>query len=83
MKALWLLLGNDTRRLLRSPLLLAAFVVYPLVIALLVGLVVRYAGERPRVGLVDRAGLPRTIVIGERNFDLRHLFEEAAEVELV
>jgi len=83
MKALWLLLGNDARRLLRSPLLLAAFVVYPLVIALLVGLVVRYAGERPRVGLVDRAGLPRTIVIGERDFDLKHLFEEAAEVELV
>ncbi len=83
MKALWLLLGNDARRLLRSPLLLAAFVVYPLVIALLVGLVVRYAGERPRVGLVDRAGLPRTIVIGERHFDLKHLFEEAAEVELV
>ena len=83
MKTVWLLLGNDARRLLRSPLLLAAFVVYPLVIALLVGLVVRYAGERPRVGLVDRAGLPRTIVIGERDFDLKRLFEEAAEVELV
>jgi ABC-2 type transport system permease protein len=78
-----LLLQNDARRLLRSPVLLGALVVYPLVIALLVGLVVRYAGERPRVGLVDRAGLPRAIVIGERSFDLKRLFEEAAEVELV
>jgi ABC-2 type transport system permease protein len=83
MRPALLLLGNDVRRLLRSPLLVAGLVVYPLVIALLVGLVVRYAGERPRVGLVDRAQLPRTIVIGERRFDLKRLFEEAAEVELV
>ena len=83
MRTIRLLLANDARRLLRSPLVLAAFVVYPLVIALLVGLVVRYAGERPRVGLVDRAGLPRTIFIGDRDFDLVRLFEEAAEVELV
>jgi ABC-2 type transport system permease protein len=82
-KAARLLLANDARRLLRSPLLVAALVVYPLVIALLVGLVVRYAGERPRVGLVERAQLPRTIVVGERSFDLKRLFEEAAEVELV
>lgn len=74
---------NDARRLSRSPLLLAALVIYPLVIALLVGLVVRYAGERPRVGLVDHAGLPQAIVLGERSFDLKRLFEEAAEVELV
>ncbi len=83
MRPLLLLLANDVRRLLRSPLLAAALVVYPLVIALLVGLVVRYAGERPRVGLVDRAGLPQAIVLGERRFDLKRLFERAAEVELV
>jgi ABC-2 type transport system permease protein len=83
MRPIRLLLANDARRLLRSPLLVAALVVYPLVIALLVGLVVRYVGERPRVGLVDRAGLPRSIVLGERRFDLERLFEEAAEVELV
>jgi ABC-2 type transport system permease protein len=82
-RPLRLLLANDARRLRRSPLLVAALVVYPLVIAVLVGLVVRYAGERPSVGLVDRAGLPRSIVLGERRFDLKRLFEEAAEVELV
>jgi hypothetical protein len=64
MRSLALLLGKDLRRLVRSPLLLAALVVYPLLVALLVGLVVRYAGERPRVALVDRAGLPRSISLG-------------------
>jgi hypothetical protein len=80
---LLLLLGKDARRLSRSPLLLVALVVYPLLIALLLGLVVRYAGARPRVALVDQAGLPSTIVIGDEQFDLRALFEEAGEVELV
>lgn len=83
MRPLGLLLGKDLRRLARSPLLLAALVVYPLLVALLVGLVVRYAGERPRVALVDRAGLPRTIVLGSRSFDLQQLFEDASEVDLV
>lgn len=83
MSALALLLVKDLRRLARSPLLLAALVVYPLLIALLVGLVVRYAGERPRVALVDRANLPQTILLGDRRFDLKQLFEDASEVDLV
>jgi hypothetical protein len=82
-RKLGLLLGMDARRLARSPLLLVALVVYPLLIALLLGLVVRYAGERPRVALVDRAGLPSSIVIGDQRFDLRTLFEQAAQVDLV
>jgi len=48
-----------------------------------VGLVVRYAGERPRVALVDQAGLPRSILLGDRRFDLEQLFENASEVDLV
>jgi len=81
--SLALLLGKDLRRLARSPLLLCALVVYPLLVAVLVGLVVRYAGERPRVALVDRAGLPQTITIGDSSFDLARLFEQASEVDLV
>jgi hypothetical protein len=73
-RSLGLLLAKDARRLLRAPLLLLALVVYPLLIALLLGLVVRYAAERPRIALVDEAGLPRTIAIGSRHFDLRSLF---------
>lgn len=81
--AIRLLLVKDLRALVRSPVLLALLVLYPLVIALLVGLVVRYADQRPRVALVDRAGLPGSILLGEQRFDLRRLLEEAAEVDLV
>lgn len=83
MTAIALLLAKDVRRLARSPLLVAALVVYPLLIALLLGLVVRYAQERPSVALVDAAGLPASLQLGDRRFDLRALFEDAAEVELV
>jgi hypothetical protein len=83
MSTLRLLLAKDARRLLRSPVVLVALVVYPLLLALLLGLVVRYAGERPRVAFVDEAGLPQTIQLGARRFELRALFEDAAEVELV
>lgn len=83
MTATALLLAKDARRLARSPLLAVALVVYPLLIALLLGLVVRYAQERPTVALVDEAGLPASIQLGDRRFDLRSLFEDAAEVKLV
>jgi len=53
-----LLLVKDLRVLGRSPLLLAALIVYPLVLAVLVGLVVRYANDRPRVAFVDLDDLP-------------------------
>jgi len=83
MSGIALLLGKDLRRLVRSPLLLAALVVYPLLVAVLVGLVVRYAGERPRVALVDRANLPQAITLGGQSFDLAQLIGKASEVDLV
>jgi ABC-2 type transport system permease protein len=78
------LLAKDVRVLVRSPLLVAALLAYPLVIALLVGLVVRYAGERPTVALVDEAGaLPSVLVVGDESFRLQERLEQAAEVKLV
>jgi len=82
-RSVLVLLRKDARVLARSPLLLTALVVYPLLIAVLVGLVVRYAGERPRVALVDEGGLPGVLVIGDRSFHLQERFEQAKEVELV
>ncbi len=82
-RAIRLLLGKDLRLLRRSPALAGALIVYPLVVALLVGLVVRYAGERPRVALVAPAGLPSVIVVGKQTFDLQQLFDNAKEVKLV
>ncbi len=78
------LLGKDLRVLARSPLLLGALLLYPLVLAALVGLVARFADERPRVALVDRDGLPQVVTVGGREYALGDVLEEAEEeVELV
>jgi ABC-2 type transport system permease protein len=83
-KAALLLLGKDVRLLGRTPALLFALVAYPIVIALVVGVVVRYTGERPRVALVDPNGaLSGLVVVGDTRFDVASRLEHAAEVDLV
>ncbi len=49
MKPVRLLLWKDLTVLRRSPLLLGLLVSYPVIIALLVGLVAGYANAKPRV----------------------------------
>ncbi|MGZ4352873.1 MAG: ABC transporter permease [Gaiellaceae bacterium] len=83
MTAIGLLLGKDARTLARSRPLAIGLVLYPLLIALVVGLLVRYAGQRPMVALVDEGGLPPVVHVGDRNFDVRKLLEDATEVRLV
>ena len=79
-----MLLGKDLRVLVRSPAVLVALVLYPLVVAVIVGLVVRYAGDRPRIALVDEDGLPAVMEVGGQRFDVQEIFDRAAEdVELV
>ena len=73
MRNVLLLLGKDLRVLSRSRALVAACVLYPLVMALLVGLVVRFAGERPRVAFVDKDGLPAELVVGGQEFNLEEV----------
>lgn len=83
MRAL-LILRKDLRVLARSPLLLGTLLAYPLLVAGLVGLVAAHAGSKPRVGFVDRDGLPRALVIGGRRFDVdRTIAQVSGEVELV
>lgn len=79
-----LLLRKDVRLLVRSRLLLAGLVVYPLVVALLVGVVVRYAGERPTVAFVDEDDLPRVLAVGGQRFRIERILEDVADrIELV
>ena len=79
-----LLLAKDLRVLGRSPALLAALVLYPLVFAVLVGLVVRYASDRPRVAFVDRDRLPETLTVGGQSFNVRQVISEVqGSVDLV
>ena len=70
MKRVLLLVQKDLRLLRRAPVLLATLVAYPIVITALVGLVAGYANAKPRVALVDEAGLPPTIVVGGERFDV-------------
>jgi ABC-type Na+ efflux pump permease subunit len=65
-----LLLRKDALILWRSPILLGLLLAYPLLIALLVGLVAGYANAKPRVAFVDKDGLPRTVEVGGRRFNV-------------
>jgi len=78
------LLRKDLLVLRRSPLLLGALVAYPLLIAALVGLVAAFASAKPRVAFVDRDGIPPTLELAGREYDVRGTIERVAEeVELV
>ena len=84
MSRIRLLLVKDLRVLVRSPVLLAALIVYPIVFAVLVGLVVRYANDRPRVAFVDLDDLPSVLAVGGEEFNVENVIDEANEsAELV
>ena len=84
MRSIRLLLAKDLRILGRSPALLAALVLYPLVFAVLVGLVVRYASDRPRVAFVDLDRLPETLTVGGQSFNVEQVISEVqGSVDLV
>ncbi|MGH3021112.1 MAG: ABC transporter permease [Gaiellaceae bacterium] len=79
-----LLLGKDLRVLRRSPALLAALVLYPLLFAVLVGLVVRFASDRPTVAFVDLDGLPGELTLAGESFDVQNVVEQVNDrAELV
>ena len=79
-----LLLGKDLVLLVRSRGLLAALVLYPLLVAVLVGAVVRYAGQRPPVAFVDEDNLPNVLVVGDERFRVAKTIASVAdEVDLI
>lgn len=78
------MLRKDLRVLRRSPVLLAMLVGYPIVIALLVGLVAGYANAKPRVALVDEDGLPAVVTVGAQQFHVdRTIRRVSRDVTLV
>jgi ABC-2 type transport system permease protein len=79
-----LILAKDLRVLKRSPLLLGVLLAYPLVIALLVGLVAGYSNSKPRVALVDLDHLPPALVVGGQTFHVDATIDAVSRnVELV
>ena len=84
MTAGWLLLRKDLRVLRRSPLLLGLLISYPIVIALLVGLVAGYASSKPRVAFVDEDNLPPVVRIAGTSFGVsKTIHEISRNVDLV
>jgi ABC-2 type transport system permease protein len=78
------ILRKDLLVLRRSPLLLGVLLAYPLLVALLIGVVAGYANTKPRVALVDRDGLPAKVELAGEEFDVRELIERVStEVDLV
>jgi ABC-2 type transport system permease protein len=70
---------KDLLVLRRSPLLLAALVAYPIVIAILVGLVAGYASSKPRVAWVDEDGVPAVVQVGGQRFHVQTVIDRAAK----
>jgi hypothetical protein len=64
------MLAKDLLILRRSRLLVALLVVYPVVIALLIGLAISRSPSKPRVAVVDRAPPGETITLGGRRIGL-------------
>ena len=79
MRAVGIVLRKDLRVLRRSPLLLGALLVYPIVIALLVGLTDGSASSKPRVAFVDEEHLPAVVAVGGHKFHLQTVIDEVAK----
>jgi len=72
-------LRKDVRVLVRSPLLLGILVVYPLLVAGLVGLVAGYGSSKPRVALVDEDHLPQVVTVGGLHFRIQDAIDEVGK----
>ena len=79
MRAASIVLRKDLRVLWRSPLLLGALLAYPIVIALLVGLIAGYASSKPRVAFVDEEHLPAVVSVAGHRFHLQTVIDDVAK----
>ncbi len=70
------LLGKDLRILARSRLLLALLVVYPVLIALLIGFAISRSPAKPKVAIVDETPAGETVEVGGRRVNI-HKYAEA------
>jgi ABC-2 type transport system permease protein len=77
--AVALLVRKDLRVLRRSPLLLGALVAYPIVIAILVGLVAGYASSKPRVAWVDEDDVPSVVRIAGTTFHVQSIVDRVSK----
>jgi ABC-type multidrug transport system permease subunit len=78
------LLAKDLRILGRSRLLVAVLVLYPVAIALLIGLAISRSPARPRVAIVDETPPGQTVKVGDQEVEVdeyaRQLFDQVQPV---
>lgn len=79
MTAVFLLLRKDLRILRRSPALVAALLAYPIVIAVLVGLVAGYASSKPRVAYVDEDHVPAVVTVAGQRFQIQTVLDRVSK----
>jgi len=78
------LLGKDLRILGRSRLLLALLVLYPVVVALLIGFAISRSPAKPRVAIVDETAPGATIDLGGRRVEIsRYAHELFRQVDAI
>jgi ABC-2 type transport system permease protein len=70
------LLGKDLLILARSRLLVALLVVYPVVIALLIGFAISRTPSRPRVAIVDETPRGQTVEVGSQRVPVHQYAEQ-------
>jgi ABC-type multidrug transport system permease subunit len=79
------LLGKDLLILRRSRLLVALLVIYPVAIALLIGLAISRSPSKPRVAIVDETPPGQTVLLGKERVDVaqyaQHLFSQVQAVK--
>jgi ABC-2 type transport system permease protein len=71
----WLLL-KDLQILRRSPLLTALLVIYPIVLAVLIGFAVSRGPDKPRVAFLNEIPGTEGLELGEGGFDQEEAFDE-------
>jgi ABC-type multidrug transport system permease subunit len=80
------LLRKDLLILARSRLLLAVLVLYPVLIALLIGFAISRAPSRPRVAIVNETSPGETVQVGDRRVEVgeyaRQLFTNVEPVQV-
>ena len=74
-----LLVTKDLRVLGRSRILLGTLILYPLVLAVLLALVARDAGARPRVAYVDEAHLGAVVKVNSTRIDYATLLSTVSQ----
>src|ERR1700737_2059465 len=70
------LLQKDLVILRRSRLLVAVLIVYPVAIALLIGLAISRGPTKPAVAIVDETPAGQTVQVGSQRVDVRRYAEQ-------